>query len=115
MKKQSLLKRQAWLGGFALVCVALVVGCENNSTIPVGPELDNLEFSYGADGLSKGPGVCCPDGFFLVDAPGQTGRPVDGSKVDRNGDGKICGRIVAGWNPLIDNNAPFASGRACPL
>ncbi len=54
MKTDYVLRRRVLLGISALFCTTLLLfGCENNSTIPVGPELDNLEFSDGADGLSK--------------------------------------------------------------
>ncbi len=42
MKTDYILRRRALLGISALFCTTLVLfGCENNSTIPVGPELDS--------------------------------------------------------------------------
>ncbi|MFB3131313.1 MAG: hypothetical protein ACE10K_02195 [Rhodothermales bacterium] len=39
MKNQSVLKRQAWLGAFVLVCAGLLFfGCQD-SDIPVGPDV----------------------------------------------------------------------------
>ena len=55
MKTDYVLRRRALLGISALFCTTLLLfGCQDSAD-PVGPELDSLEFSDGADGLSKGP------------------------------------------------------------
>lgn len=56
MKKQSLLKRQAWLGVFVLVCAGLVVGCQDQA-IPVAPNADDTAVLGKKGGGGNGGGA----------------------------------------------------------
>ena len=105
MNKQSYLKRQAWFGVFALVCAALVVGCQD-SAHPVGPELDSPVMAEDP-GLSVGAKPNCDvDPTHPSCGDGDSGT-LDPISLTGGMDGDFD------VNTLIDNNNRFKA-EGCP-